>query len=454
MRRKTKIIVDIIIAVTGIVIYALLCTWRLWYPIVTPAHAGNAPSYTAATTPYTGSELWYCDQAGADRSCVLSSIMSNAQLDRVSGLTSATVPQFLYRNAAGSYVGSLLGTSQFQYNNYGGAIEASKGTSGAGDTTVGAVAKFSRTGTPAVGNCANLADSECDSAVAIYALGLAADTVQTTGLYAAAKGSSTNTGVDVLGGTLSGRVTGSGVGLGTGGYFEGRRDTTTGGALAAEARAMNITTANCSYNTSGIGGCDSLWLTSSGDGVHTTVLSTALHIGNADPLTSWAAGITINSNAVAATGYSIDDEGAGTYGIYENGNHTYALLIGAGAGLSGFGTLTPTYQVDVAGQVRTTKAFLNSSNVPTISACGTSPPVATAGSNNNGGQFTVGTATPTACTVTFANAFPTTAWCTISPASSNAAVAGVYISAQSAAAFTITQPALSSTKYNYTCMGN
>ncbi len=195
-----------------------------------------------------------------------------------------------------------------------------------------------------------------------------------------------------------------------------------------------------------------MWVTTSGDGVHTTVFSAALHVGTADPLTTWATGLEINTTAVTTN--AIDDESAATNGFNENGTHTYAILTGPAAGKTGLGTLTPTYQLDVVGQARTTKAFLNSSGVPTISACGTTPPAATAGSNNNGGQFTTGTATPTACTVTFANAYPTTAWCTISPASANAAVAGVYISAQSASAFTITQPALSSTKYNYTCMGN
>ncbi len=257
-----------------------------------PSYAGNAPSYTAATTPYTGSELWYCDQGATDRSCTVGNIMSNAQLDRVSGLTSATIPQLLYRNASGSYVGSFLGTSQDQYNNYAGQLEISNGTSGAPDTTIGPMFKISRTGSTASSNCANAADTECVATAAFYSVQLSTSTVQATAVAGFANNASTSVGgADSVGGYFSGRVTGSGVGLGTGAYMEGRRDTTTGASIGAEIRNMNITTANCSYNTTGIGGCDGVWVTTSGDGVHTTVFSAALHVGTADPLTTWATGL-------------------------------------------------------------------------------------------------------------------------------------------------------------------
>lgn len=96
-------------------------------------------------------------------------------------------------------------------------------------------------------------------------------------------------------------------------------------------------------------------------------------------------------------------------------------------------------------------------NLPTISTCGTSPPAASAGSNSNAGQFTLGTATPTACTVTFAVPYPTQAYCTVSPASSGGAAitGGYYISAQSRTAFTLTiGTGTNSLVFNYTCFGN
>ena len=89
---------------------------------------------------------------------------------------------------------------------------------------------------------------------------------------------------------------------------------------------------------------------------------------------------------------------------------------------------------------------------PTASTCGTSPSV-DAGSSANGGKITFGSAT-TACTLTFAVAFPTNAYCTVTPMAQPAAVANIpYISAQSKTAFTISG-GTASAAYQYTCTGN
>jgi hypothetical protein len=98
-----------------------------------------------------------------------------------------------------------------------------------------------------------------------------------------------------------------------------------------------------------------------------------------------------------------------------------------------------------------------SAGVPVISSCGTNPPVAAAGSSNSSGQFTLGTGTPTACTVTFLTAYATKAFCTVTPASSGGAAisGGYYISAQSKTAFTLTiGTGTDSLVFNYTCAGN
>ena len=95
-------------------------------------------------------------------------------------------------------------------------------------------------------------------------------------------------------------------------------------------------------------------------------------------------------------------------------------------------------------------------NLPTLSTCGTSPTVA-AGSRSNGGQFTLGTASPTACTVTFGSPFTTSAFCTVTPASSGGAAitGGYYLSAQSKTAFTLTiGTGTNSLAFNYNCEGN
>ena len=95
---------------------------------------------------------------------------------------------------------------------------------------------------------------------------------------------------------------------------------------------------------------------------------------------------------------------------------------------------------------------------PAISSCGTGTPVVITGSNNRSGQFTLGTGTPSACTITFDNgaAFANYAFCTISAASSSAAAitGGNWLSAQSKSAFTLTLGAgVSSATFAYNCQG-
>jgi hypothetical protein len=97
--------------------------------------------------------------------------------------------------------------------------------------------------------------------------------------------------------------------------------------------------------------------------------------------------------------------------------------------------------------------IISGSAVPTLSSCGTSPAV-NANSTNIGGNFTTGTGSPTSCTLTFANAYPTAAACVPFPA--NAAALGVTasISPPAAGAFTVTfSSGVSSASYNYVCLG-
>lgn len=194
-------------------------------------------------------------------------------------------------------------------------------------------------------------------------------------------------------------------------------------------------------------------------------------------LASTGAGIVANAGA---TMNALVNASVGVYG-------TTAIILGTGAsqgisfGPSGFGT-NPLQYGDVSGNlifdlgttnaylindkagalmgsvtasgISTTKALLNTSAVPVITACGTSPTVAT-GSTNQGGQFTTGTATPSSCTVTFANAYPNFAFCVIHPANAAAVAVTAYIAASTKAAFAVTLSAgTSSAAFNYACNGN
>lgn len=132
-------------------------------------------------------------------------------------------------------------------------------------------------------------------------------------------------------------------------------------------------------------------------------------------------------------------------GIASTSSTTGTLVVTGGVGASG--------AIYGGGIVSATTAINVASALPTISACGTTPPAATAGSSNNAGQFTLGTGTPTACTVTFNSAYANNAYCTVTPASNYTGT--YYISAQSRSAFTVTLgTGTSSAVFNYTCFGN
>jgi hypothetical protein len=96
-------------------------------------------------------------------------------------------------------------------------------------------------------------------------------------------------------------------------------------------------------------------------------------------------------------------------------------------------------------------SLVQNAGTPTVGTCGTSPSII---GSNTSGVFTTGTATPTACTVTFSPAFPNSATCVITPANAAAATASPNLNAQSASSFTISQSATSSAKYNYICQGS
>jgi hypothetical protein len=142
---------------------------------------------------------------------------------------------------------------------------------------------------------------------------------------------------------------------------------------------------------------------------------------------------------------------AGTFGnVHDNLYNT--LTVGTDlTGATGFTDRNNKTAAVTTPVIPGTGNLVDAAGPPALSSCGTSPPPATG--NNLAGSFTTGTGAPAACTVTQASAFPTSQFCTISPANAAAAGAGAYISAQSPAAFTITQAGTSSAKFNYSCRG-
>lgn len=108
--------------------------------------------------------------------------------------------------------------------------------------------------------------------------------------------------------------------------------------------------------------------------------------------------------------------------------------------------------------VRMEGHFYVTANIPTLTTCGTNPAV-TARSNSSGGEITLGTGSPTACTLTWATAsnYTNDTWCTFTAGSSATAAisGGWYVSAHSATAVTLTiGAATDGAVFEYTCFGN
>ena len=115
------------------------------------------------------------------------------------------------------------------------------------------------------------------------------------------------------------------------------------------------------------------------------------------------------------------------------------------AGSVGIGTASPSATLDVKGHIAN-----SDDGVPTISSCGTGSPLASG--NDTRGTITVGTGTPSSCTITFASAFATAPICVVSQL--GATTAGT-VSVTSTSTTTMVlgwANGVSSIQFNYICM--
>lgn len=223
--------------------------------------------------------------------------------------------------------------------------------------------------------------------------------------------------------------------------------------ISFEVDHNNNSGSNCTdvdYGTTGAP-CVSLYVTGAG----TNQISAAIGVGGNNQVRSGIAFYTGGTIAADIRSFS-----AAINFIQDTGSHSNFIDASGGACSSNF-ILSPStlFVVTCGGALTATSVasnkYLNTSASPSLSSCGTSPTVS-ANSTNSAGQITTGTGAPTSCTMTFANPYPTAAFCTIHAANAAAAGSGVlpYISASSASAFTITMVVgTSSASFNYVCMG-
>jgi hypothetical protein len=139
-----------------------------------------------------------------------------------------------------------------------------------------------------------------------------------------------------------GRVTGSGTGVGIGGYAHGRTDSTTGKAVGFEVNVYNGTGTDDAVNPTGFSDSMGLWVNANGP----NRCGVGLQIGNGFG-TQFETGISFNgqennslTGGVAVA--SIRDDSASQYSLAIRGTHSAAAIdVGTGAGKSVFGAGTP-----------------------------------------------------------------------------------------------------------------
>ena len=247
--------------------------------------------------------------------------------------------------AVSGRLSTLLGTSQYVFNPWSSRLwEIADGTEVSPVSTAGPTFKISRTEAVASTTCnSNNADNECNAALSVISIGLPSTTQQTNAIQAMAQASSI--GTDVLGINAVARVTGSGTGNAIGGFFSGRRDTSTGNANGVEINVSNMTNTDGTYNSAGISDTQGIWVSHlSANGRNSGAgLSFGVFPGSGKFLT----GIGFTSGSVAST--SIRDDSSSDTSIAINGTHTNALTVGSSAGFVGIGTTSPSKLLSIGG---------------------------------------------------------------------------------------------------------
>jgi hypothetical protein len=130
-----------------------------------------------------------------------------------------------------------------------------------------------------------------------------------------------------------GAVQGSGVGLGIGAYFAGRKDTTTGVANGTEIRSDNQSAVDDSYSATGISPSQGLWLTCGGDATgRLSGAASSLGLTGGCQWDVGYAGVTVGGTSAVKTAFISDDTSAAT-SIRVNGTHSSgALVVASGSG--------------------------------------------------------------------------------------------------------------------------
>ncbi len=186
------------------------------------------------------------------------------------------------------------------------------------------------------------------------------------------------------------------------------------GSLSAPTYGFSSTTNTGMYSPASnqiglvVGGAEKFRLDSSGNvGIGTTTSSGKLTVaggvlGGLFTSTDWVS-TAIGSATVIGTGTNTGNS-YGKIQAYIDGGSSGNLVLQDAGGNVGIGTTTPGATLDVKGHIA------NSGTSATVETCGTSPAIT---GNDTRGLVTLGTASPTACTITFQAAYSTAPYCVV-----------------------------------------
>jgi len=223
----------------------------------------------------------------------------------------------------------------------------SHGTAAAPNTTPGPTVRVSRTEAltraqiEAIGGAGTDGGEQCAAIIGLNS-GTAATEVQAVGVFGAAKNVSTlHAQADACGIYGAGRSLSGCTGAGFGGFFIGRRDSSSGRATGIEVHAYNGGAAD-SYVSTGANSTKGMWINCGGAADSAAGILFGQTTGR-----QWDVGIAFNAQVNGVTGgvktASIRDDSTSATSLLVKGTHaTAAIAVAAGGGKVGIGLEAPT----------------------------------------------------------------------------------------------------------------
>ena len=206
--------------------------------------------------------------------------------------------------------------------------EISLGTAAAPVTKMGPSLRVSRTEQLSPADCNNTYNNnECNAAIVGASYATASDLMQGTGVIGVAVGQQTTVvageSLDTVGVQGQGRVINQGIGVGTGGFFQGINESESGRAIGIEVNTKNLSGADAPANVTDGGGYPNI-LVSCGAGTW----ASQWMCGSAVQVTysgrNYRNGVVV-TDAIASDGAAFVDNSTGLIGLRLSGHHKYQI---------------------------------------------------------------------------------------------------------------------------------